>query len=113
MKFSHHNVKEAYETLKGQTQHLQDRLSICIETTKLVEAKYEGKQRVLNKYIDEVAELKRDSAEKEKKINKLQSYHASSYILERIFNIIPDDNGSEKNKKNWSRISSGTTTVGG
>ncbi|MFS7967816.1 putative transcription factor interactor and regulator CCHC(Zn) family [Helianthus anomalus] len=33
------------------------------------------------------------------KNNKLQSYHASSYILEHIFNIKPDDNDSEKNKK--------------
>ncbi|MFS7969417.1 hypothetical protein Hanom_Chr09g00808961 [Helianthus anomalus] len=50
-------------------------------------------------YIDEVVELKRELAEKEKKNNKLQSYHASSYILKRIFNITPDDNDSEKNKK--------------
>ncbi|MFS7900217.1 hypothetical protein Hanom_Chr03g00207781 [Helianthus anomalus] len=32
-------------------------------------------------------------------VNKLQSYHASSYILERSFNITPDGKESEKNKK--------------
>ncbi|KAJ0694889.1 hypothetical protein HanPI659440_Chr15g0613961 [Helianthus annuus] len=32
-------------------------------------------------------------------VTKLQSYHSSSYILERIFNITPDDKDSEKNKK--------------
>ncbi|MFS7919799.1 hypothetical protein Hanom_Chr03g00216901 [Helianthus anomalus] len=55
----------------------------------------------MNNYIDQVAELKRELAEKERKNNKLQSYHASSYILERIFNIKPDENdpGKEKNKK--------------
>ncbi|KAJ0442504.1 hypothetical protein HanOQP8_Chr16g0614261 [Helianthus annuus] len=31
--------------------------------------------------------------------NKLHSYHASSYVLERIFNIKPDDKDSERNKK--------------
>ncbi|MFS7888887.1 hypothetical protein Hanom_Chr00s000002g01600331 [Helianthus anomalus] len=43
--------------------------------------------------------LKQELAEKEKKNNKLQSYHASSYIFERVFNITPDDYDSEKNKK--------------
>ncbi|MFS8021349.1 hypothetical protein Hanom_Chr16g01426371 [Helianthus anomalus] len=38
-------------------------------------------------------------AEVEQKNNKLQSYHAYSYILERIFNIKPDDNDSKKNNK--------------
>ncbi|MFS7936696.1 hypothetical protein Hanom_Chr05g00418841 [Helianthus anomalus] len=37
-----------------------------------------------------------------KKNNKLHSCHASSYILEQIFNIKPDDNDSEKNKKGIS-----------
>ncbi|MFS8006475.1 hypothetical protein Hanom_Chr14g01249571 [Helianthus anomalus] len=60
MKYSHHRVKEAYETLKSQVEHLHER---------------------------------------EKNANKLQSYHTSSYILERIFNITPDDNDSDKNKK--------------
>ncbi|KAJ0520515.1 hypothetical protein HanIR_Chr10g0460271 [Helianthus annuus] len=31
--------------------------------------------------------------------NKLHSYHASSYVLERIFNIKPDDKDSERNTK--------------
>ncbi|MFS7914343.1 hypothetical protein Hanom_Chr02g00152271 [Helianthus anomalus] len=38
MKFSHHNVKEAYETLKSQVKSMDGRLSKCLETTKLVEA---------------------------------------------------------------------------
>ncbi|MFS7969420.1 hypothetical protein Hanom_Chr09g00808991 [Helianthus anomalus] len=113
MKFSYHKVKEAYETLKSQVERLQGRVSKYSETTKFLEAKYKGKQLVLNQYIDEVAELKRELAEKEKKNIKLQSYHASSYILERIFNITQDDNDSEKNKKgDWFRISSNSTTVG-
>ncbi|MFS8009222.1 hypothetical protein Hanom_Chr14g01282141 [Helianthus anomalus] len=56
---------------------MDERLSKCLETTKLVEVKYEGKQLI---------------------VNKLQSYHASSYILKRIFNITPYDKDSEKNK---------------
>ncbi|MFS8021614.1 hypothetical protein Hanom_Chr16g01429501 [Helianthus anomalus] len=74
MKLSYHTVKEAFETLKSQ-------------------------EKVLNQYIDELAEVKRELAEKEKKVNKLQSYHASSYILERIFNITLDDHDFDKNKK--------------
>ncbi|KAJ0501304.1 hypothetical protein HanHA300_Chr11g0399291 [Helianthus annuus] len=31
--------------------------------------------------------------------NKLKSYHASSYVFGRIFNIKPGDGDSEKNKK--------------
>ncbi|KAJ0912570.1 hypothetical protein HanRHA438_Chr06g0275811 [Helianthus annuus] len=61
--------------------------------------RFEGKQMVLNQYIDDVAKLKQELADKEKLVNKLQSYHASSYILERIFNITPDGKESEKNKK--------------
>ncbi|KAJ0450732.1 hypothetical protein HanHA300_Chr15g0559561 [Helianthus annuus] len=80
-------------------QSIERRLAKYIETTRLIEAKYEGKQRVLNQYIDELAKVNCELAEKEKKINKLQSYHASSHILERIFNIKPHDNGCEKNKK--------------
>ncbi|KAF5760083.1 hypothetical protein HanXRQr2_Chr16g0749111 [Helianthus annuus] len=38
-------------------------------------------------------------ADLEQDNNKLHSYHALSYILERIFNIKPDNNDSEKNKK--------------
>ncbi|MFS7912185.1 hypothetical protein Hanom_Chr02g00126941 [Helianthus anomalus] len=60
---------------------------------------FEGIQKVLNNYIDEVAKLKQELAEKEKLVNKLQSYHTSSYILERIFNITPDGDDSEKNQK--------------
>ncbi|MFS7945878.1 hypothetical protein Hanom_Chr06g00529291 [Helianthus anomalus] len=78
---------------------MEKRLSKYIETTRFLEAKYEGKQWVLNRYIDELAKVKHELAEKEKKVNKLQSYHASSYILERIFNVTTDDHDSEKNKK--------------
>ncbi|MFS8024217.1 hypothetical protein Hanom_Chr16g01460631 [Helianthus anomalus] len=99
MKYSHHRVKEAYETLKSEVKRLEEKVLTYSETTKFVEAKYKGKQLVLNQYIDEVADLKRELAEKEKKNNKHQSYHASSYILVHIFNITPDDNDSEKNKK--------------
>ncbi|MFS7954038.1 hypothetical protein Hanom_Chr07g00625631 [Helianthus anomalus] len=99
IKYSQHRTKEVYETLKGQMQRIQDRLTKYSETIRLLEAKYKGKQLVLNQYIDEVAELKRQMAEVAQKNNKLQSYDASSYILERIFNIKPDDNDSEKSKK--------------
>ncbi|MFS7911808.1 hypothetical protein Hanom_Chr02g00122421 [Helianthus anomalus] len=99
MKFSRNNVKEAYETLKSQVKSMDGRLSKCLETTKLVEAKYKGKQLVLNQYIDKVAELKRELAEKEMTVNKLQSYHASSYILERTFNITPDEKILKRTKR--------------
>ncbi|XP_035835782.1 uncharacterized protein LOC118484014 [Helianthus annuus] len=74
-------------------------METCSKTTKCLEARYEGKQMVLNQYIDDVAKLKQELADKEKLVNKLQSYHASSYILEHIFNITPDGKESEKNKK--------------
>ncbi|XP_021984993.1 uncharacterized protein LOC110880862 [Helianthus annuus] len=50
-------------------------------------------------YIEEVAELKRKMDELEQDNNKLHSYHASSYVLERIFNIKLDDKDSERNTK--------------
>ncbi|MFS7912487.1 hypothetical protein Hanom_Chr02g00130521 [Helianthus anomalus] len=78
---------------------MEKRLSKYIETTRFLEANYEGKQQVSNQFIDELAEVKRELVEKEKKFNKLQSYHVSSYILEHIFNITPNDHDSEKNKK--------------
>ncbi|MFS7905817.1 hypothetical protein Hanom_Chr01g00052141 [Helianthus anomalus] len=99
MKISYHTIKETYETSKSQMQRIQARLTKYSEMTRLLEAKYKGKKLVLNQYIDEVAELKRKMDEVEKDNNKLHSYHASSYILERIFNIKPDDNDSETNKK--------------
>ncbi|MFS7963447.1 hypothetical protein Hanom_Chr08g00738191 [Helianthus anomalus] len=78
---------------------MERRLSKYIETTRFLEANYENKQWVLNEYIDELANVKLELAKKEKKVNKIQSYHASSYILilERIFNVTPDDYDSEKN----------------
>ncbi|MFS7977249.1 hypothetical protein Hanom_Chr10g00901831 [Helianthus anomalus] len=78
---------------------MEGKLSKYSETKKFLEANYKEKQLVLNQYIDELVELKHELAEKEKKINKLQSYHASSYILECILYITPNDNDSEKNKK--------------
>ncbi|KAF5802790.1 putative transcription factor interactor and regulator CCHC(Zn) family [Helianthus annuus] len=99
MKLSYETVKEAYETLKSKVKSLDDRLCACQRNTKFLEARFEDKQRVLNQYIDDVAKLKQELADKEKLVNKLQSYHSSSYILERIFNITPDEKESEKNKK--------------
>ncbi|MFS7986994.1 hypothetical protein Hanom_Chr11g01016801 [Helianthus anomalus] len=64
MKVSYHKAKEAYKTLKSQVQSLEGRLSIYIETTRFIEAKYKGKQLVLNQYIDELAEVKHELAEK-------------------------------------------------
>ncbi|KAJ0508376.1 putative transcription factor interactor and regulator CCHC(Zn) family [Helianthus annuus] len=60
---------------------------------------YEIKQGVVNSYIEDVAKLKRQIADLEQDNNKLKSYHASSYVLERIFNIKPDGKDSEQNKK--------------
>ncbi|MFS7995411.1 hypothetical protein Hanom_Chr12g01117611 [Helianthus anomalus] len=80
-------------------KRIQARLAQYSETTQLLENKYKIKQQVVNQYIDEVVELKRKMVELEQENNKLHSYHASSYILECIFNIKSDDNDSEKNKK--------------
>ncbi|KAJ0939837.1 putative transcription factor interactor and regulator CCHC(Zn) family [Helianthus annuus] len=57
------------------------------------------KQQVVNSHIEDVAKLKRQIADLEQDNNKLHNYHASSYVLERIFNIKPCDDDSEKNKK--------------
>ncbi|MFS7976754.1 hypothetical protein Hanom_Chr10g00896131 [Helianthus anomalus] len=65
MEYSHHRVKEADETLKSQVKRLEERVSKYAKTTKFLEAKYKGKQLVLNQYIDEVAKLKRELAGKE------------------------------------------------
>ncbi|MFS8023506.1 hypothetical protein Hanom_Chr16g01452241 [Helianthus anomalus] len=102
MKLSYHTVKEAYETMKSEMKSIERRLSKYIETTRFLKAK----QRVLNQYIHELAEVKRELTEKEKKVNKHQSYHASLYILERIFYITPDDNNSERTKRalDWNFI---------
>ncbi|MFS8001763.1 hypothetical protein Hanom_Chr13g01194201 [Helianthus anomalus] len=89
MKLSYHTVKETYEILKSNVTSLDNRLSACQESNAFLEARFAGKQNVLNDYIDEAAKLKQELAEKEKLVNKRQSYHASSYILERSFNITP------------------------
>ncbi|MFS7986968.1 hypothetical protein Hanom_Chr11g01016491 [Helianthus anomalus] len=46
IKSSYYTVKEAYETLKNKVKSIDDRLPACLKTTKLVEARYEVKQRV-------------------------------------------------------------------
>ncbi|KAJ0560275.1 hypothetical protein HanHA300_Chr06g0209641 [Helianthus annuus] len=60
---------------------------------------YEIKQDVVNSYIEDVAKLKRQIVDLEQDNNKLKSYHTSSYVLERIFNIKPNGKDSELNKK--------------
>ncbi|KAJ0901630.1 putative transcription factor interactor and regulator CCHC(Zn) family [Helianthus annuus] len=60
---------------------------------------YSMKQDVVNSYIGDVAKLKRQIADFEQDNNKLKSYHVSSYVLERIFNIKLGDGGFEQNKK--------------
>ncbi|MFS7907079.1 putative transcription factor interactor and regulator CCHC(Zn) family [Helianthus anomalus] len=65
----------------------------------MYERKVKEKQIELNKCVDEIANLKQVLAEKEKIVTKLQSYHNSSYILERIFNITPDDKDTNNCKK--------------
>ncbi|MFS8022487.1 hypothetical protein Hanom_Chr16g01440001 [Helianthus anomalus] len=85
--------------MKSQMKRIQARLSQYPDTSQILKNKYKIKQQVVNKYIDEVAELKCKMAELEQENNKFHSYHASSYILECMFNIKPDNNDSEKNKK--------------
>ncbi|XP_021990848.1 uncharacterized protein LOC110887577 [Helianthus annuus] len=86
----------AEEQQKKEVDQKQTREKAEVPTT---EQQYEIKQQVVNSYIEDVAELKRKRADLEQDNNKLHRYHASSYVLERIFNIKPDDNDSEKNKK--------------
>ncbi|MFS7995862.1 hypothetical protein Hanom_Chr12g01123041 [Helianthus anomalus] len=76
MKYSHNRMKEAYEKMKESYKDLEKRNVKYVETTRFLEANYKDKQMMKN--------------------NKLHSYHVSSYILERIFNITPDENDSEK-----------------
>ncbi|MFS7978523.1 hypothetical protein Hanom_Chr10g00916481 [Helianthus anomalus] len=61
----------------------------------MLEANYKDKQLMVNYYLDQIPVLKHELAETYKKNRKLQSYHASSYILERIFNISQDENDFE------------------
>ncbi|MFS7996475.1 hypothetical protein Hanom_Chr12g01130411 [Helianthus anomalus] len=61
---------------------IQSRLVQCSETSETIKRQYSVKQKVINSYIEEVAELKRKMAELEQDNNKLKSYHASSYVLE-------------------------------
>ncbi|KAJ0857218.1 hypothetical protein HanRHA438_Chr13g0587461 [Helianthus annuus] len=96
---AYHITKKSYEDVKGQMKLVQSRLRYYSETTDTLKRQYEIKQQVVNSYIEDVAKLKREIADLEQDNNKLKSYHASLYVLERIFNIKPGDDDSEKNKK--------------
>ncbi|MFS7977448.1 hypothetical protein Hanom_Chr10g00904081 [Helianthus anomalus] len=99
LKWSSQRVQDAYDTLKRQVKSFDQRLSETLTTKEMYERKFREQQLELNKCVNEVANLKQVLVEKEKIVTKLQSYHNSSYILERIFNIAPDDKDTEKNTK--------------
>ncbi|MFS7986256.1 hypothetical protein Hanom_Chr11g01008191 [Helianthus anomalus] len=99
MKLAYHITKESYEKVKDEMKFAQSRMNYLSETTKELKRMYEIKQDVVNSYIEDVAKLKRQIADLEQDNNKLKSYHVSSYVLERIFNIKPDGKDSEQNKK--------------
>ncbi|XP_022032799.1 gelsolin-related protein of 125 kDa-like [Helianthus annuus] len=99
IKLAYYITKESYEAVKSQMKLVQSRLSQCSETSQTLKQQFEIKQQVVNSYIEEVVELKRKMADLEQDNNNLHSYHTSSYVLERIFNIKPDDKDSERNKK--------------
>ncbi|MFS7936037.1 putative transcription factor interactor and regulator CCHC(Zn) family [Helianthus anomalus] len=99
LKWSSQRVQEAYDTLKSQVKSFDQRLSETLTTKELYERQFKEKQIELNKCVDEIANLKQVLAEKEKIVTKLQSYHNFSYILERIFNITPDDKDTNNCKK--------------
>ncbi|KAF5813676.1 putative transcription factor interactor and regulator CCHC(Zn) family [Helianthus annuus] len=99
MKLAYHIIKESYEKVKDEMKYAQSRMNYLSETTKELKRMYEIKQGVVNSYIEDVAKLKRQIADLEQDNNKLKSYHVSSYVLERIFNIKPGDGESEQNKK--------------
>ncbi|KAJ0604142.1 putative transcription factor interactor and regulator CCHC(Zn) family [Helianthus annuus] len=99
LKRSSQRVQEAYDTLKSQVKSFDQRLSETLTTKEMYERQFKNKQIELNKRVDEIANLKQVLAEKEKIVTKLQSYHDSSYILERIFNITPDNKDTNVCKK--------------
>ncbi|MFS8018551.1 hypothetical protein Hanom_Chr15g01393411 [Helianthus anomalus] len=68
---------------------VQSRFSQCSETSQMLKQLYEIKQQVVNSYIEEVAELQCKMVDLEQDNKKLHSYHASSFVLECIFNIKP------------------------
>ncbi|XP_035843910.1 titin homolog [Helianthus annuus] len=82
------------EQKKSETDQKQTK-----EKTEVPITEYSIKQQVVNSYIEDVAKLKRQITDLEQDNNKLHSYHASSYVLERIFNLKSGDDDSEKNKK--------------
>ncbi|KAJ0458539.1 putative transcription factor interactor and regulator CCHC(Zn) family [Helianthus annuus] len=99
MKLSYHVTKESYDKVKDEMKYAQSRMNYLSETTKELKRMYAIKQDVVNSFIEDVAKLKRQIADLEQDNNKLKSYHVSSYVLERIFNIKPGDGESEQNKK--------------
>ncbi|MFS7977974.1 putative transcription factor interactor and regulator CCHC(Zn) family [Helianthus anomalus] len=80
-------------------KYAQSRMNYLCETTKELKRMYAIKQDIVNSYIEDVAKLKQQIAVLEQDNNKLKSYHVSSYVLKRIFNIKPGDGESEQNKK--------------
>ncbi|KAJ0851059.1 putative transcription factor interactor and regulator CCHC(Zn) family [Helianthus annuus] len=99
MKLSYEVIKESYEKVKDEMKYAQSRMNYMSETTKELKRMYAIKQDVVNSYIEDVAKLKQQIVDLEQENNKLKSYHVSSYVLERIFNIKPGDGESEQNKK--------------
>ncbi|XP_022014280.1 protein MNN4-like [Helianthus annuus] len=90
---------DAGEAIAKEQQKKKEDQKQTEEKAEVPTIEYEIKQQVVNSYIEEVVELKREMADLEQDNNKLHSYHASSFVLERIFNIKPDYNDFEKNKK--------------
>ncbi|MFS7987799.1 hypothetical protein Hanom_Chr11g01027121 [Helianthus anomalus] len=99
MKLSYEIIKESYEKVKDEMKYAQSRMNYMSETTKELKRMYAIKQDVVNSYIEDVAKLKQQIVDLEQDNNKLKSYHVSSYVLERIFNIKPGDGESEQNRK--------------
>ncbi|KAM0057614.1 putative transcription factor interactor and regulator CCHC(Zn) family [Helianthus debilis subsp. tardiflorus] len=99
MKLSHQVMKESYEKVKDEMKYAQSKMNYMSETTKELKRMYAIKQDVVNSYIEDVAKLKQQIVDLEQENNKLKSYHVSSYVLERIFNIKPGEGESEQNKK--------------
>ncbi|MFS8035007.1 hypothetical protein Hanom_Chr17g01587931 [Helianthus anomalus] len=64
MKLSYHTVKEAYEILESKVTSPDYRLSASQKSNDFLEARYKGKQIVVNIYIDEIDKLKQELAVK-------------------------------------------------
>ncbi|XP_035843933.1 vicilin-like seed storage protein At2g18540 [Helianthus annuus] len=80
LKWSSQRVQEAYDTLKKQAKSFDERLSATLTTKETYERKFKEKQLELNKYVDEVANLKQVLAEKEKIVlNKAEDCENGSW----------------------------------